>query len=127
MVMAVPSEILDKATYVNTRLNDYSYIALNEITDSAYPAYILRFKDLTFLMYTGGEDGQYITGSYRYSYDPYQFILTDGNTGDVYTFSNDGEQMEFVGCSSETTLQSGTRFEFSWYPPSPYFEQMPLD
>ncbi len=127
MVMAVPSQVLDKATYVNTRLNDYSYVALSEITDSAYPAYILRFKDLTFLMYTGGENGQYITGSYRNSNGPYQFILTDGNTGDVYTFSKDGEQMEFIECSSETALQSGTRFEFSWYPPAPYFEQIPLD
>ena len=123
MAMMVPSEVLDNATYVNTRLTDYSYVAYTEKTDNAYPAYILLFKDYTFLMYTGGEDGQRIRGSYRYDNDPHRIILTDGNTGKVCQFSTDLENMELIESSFKQDLPDGIEFVFSCTLPEPYLDQ----
>ena len=123
MAMMVPSEVLDNATYVNTRLTDYSYVAYTEKTDNAYPAYILLFKDYTFLMYTGGEDGQRIRGSYRYDYDPRRIVLTDGNTGNVCQFSTDLENMELIESSFKQDLPEDIEFVFSCTLPEPYLDQ----
>lgn len=123
MAMMVPSEVLDNAAYINTRLTDYSYVTYTEKTDNAYPAYILLFKDYTFLMYTGGEAGQRIRGSYQYDYDPHRIVLTDGNTGKVCQFSTDLENMELIESSFKQDLPEDIEFVFTWTLPEPYLDQ----